>query len=69
MDQYYNLALGVLKRFLRVFVFASISALAVYWAAHLGDIFPSWLITVLGAAITGGLAALDKWARAKLAGN
>ena len=64
---YYNLALGVLRRFLRVFAASSVSAVCLYWAAHLGDVLPVWAMGLFGAAITGGLAALDKWVRAKLA--
>jgi len=62
----YNLALGVLYRFLRVFVAGSVSAICVYWTANMGDLLPAWLLALVGTTITAGLAALDKWVRGKL---
>mgnify|MGYP001610468903 CR=1 FL=1 len=56
-----------LIRFLRTFAFATVSAVAVYWMGHLGDMnLPVWLLGLIAPALTGALAAVDKWARENL---
>jgi len=58
-----------LLRFARVFVAAGVSALAAYWAQHSSEFnLPLWAVGLIGSALTGLLAAVDKFTREKRRG-